>query len=111
MQGHGAFAVDVHGGLQGAACPGCGTQGGAIALVWYIAGGGDHQPVLDFGTTAGCGGAGVDKGDGDMAVHGAAAPGGVSHIAHAGDVGVHGLEAAQHAAAVGKAGIRGGFGA
>ena len=71
-------------------------------MVGHCAGIGDHQAVLDLGTTGFCGGARVDEGDGDLPIHRAADCSGVSDLTHIGDVGVDRLEVAQSAAPVVK---------
>ena len=105
LNGCGATAADVYRGLQGAACPGVGAIGQAFALVGYIAGGGNQQAILDFGT-ARCGvGARVDKSDGDDRIFGTACAAGVGHVADACDVGVDSVKRPLHTATVGEGAV------
>ena len=106
LNGGGAAAANVHGGLQRTAGPGIGTICHAVALVGHIAWCSDQQTVLDFGTTRGGGGAGVGEGDGDFAVQRAAGAAQVADTADGGDVGIDGVEAALHTAAIGEAAVR-----
>ena len=105
LDGGGATATNVHGGLQGAAGPGVGAIGHALALVGHIARRGNQQAVLDFGTARSGSGPGVSEGDGDFAVERAARAAEVAHAADGGDVGIDGVEAALHAAAIGEAAV------
>ena len=71
-----------------------------MTLVSYITRGCNHQAVLNFGATRFCGGAGINEGDGYMAIHCSTPSGGVSNITHTGYVGIDRLEVTLHAAAV-----------
>ena len=101
----GPFASDIDGGLQGTTGPSGSTQGFPFALIRHSTGRGDHQTILDFGTTALCGGAGVGEGDGDLTIHRSTTPRDVGDVTDTRDIGVDRLKNALHSATVGKTGV------